>query len=108
MVITVDTKLEVSENGVKQSSVAENFPERKLILINRSRWSEIKNERVKEGIALHEFASLKGLESTGRYSESAKYLAIFGLSVDSMTRSDLDEIRLSAETEKVPVSLPMG
>ena len=62
-----------------QESVALNWPERQTIQVNRSRWKEIMNPFLREGISLHEFLSLQGLESTGDYTFSATYVEKFGI-----------------------------
>ncbi|RZA09913.1 MAG: hypothetical protein EOP11_00120 [Proteobacteria bacterium] len=67
----------------EQESVAVNEPANRFILINRARWAAIASEHVKEAVALHEALSLAGLESTGAYPFSARYLAKFGGRADA-------------------------
>ena len=82
--LIVDTPLKVVLGGIEQESVAANEPATKTIYINRARWRSITDVRVFEGIALHEVASLKGLERTGVYTYSAQYLSIFSLSTTTL------------------------
>jgi hypothetical protein len=81
-VITVDRKLYVTVNGMKQECVALNHPSTRMIEVNRARWKALQNPRFKEGMALHEVLSLAGLEATGRYSYSAIYLSAFGYAAE--------------------------
>ncbi|MGZ3693979.1 MAG: hypothetical protein ACXWQO_07245 [Bdellovibrionota bacterium] len=94
MVVVTEKNIQVEKNGVTQESVAENYPSRKLILVNRARWQAITNPRVKQGIALHEYAGLLKLENTGNYVLSAEYVSKFGLSEDALTTSDLARLRV--------------
>ncbi|MGZ3694296.1 MAG: hypothetical protein ACXWQO_08935 [Bdellovibrionota bacterium] len=77
-VVVTDTPLMVDLDGVTQESTAVNQPDKNLILINRARWNKISNPELKRGIALHEVASLKGLESTGNYPLSSAYVSKHG------------------------------
>ena len=79
-VLVVDTALSVSADGREQFSLAENDLETQTVLINRARWMTLTDAHLLEAIAFHEIASLAGLESTGRYPISEKYLASFQLS----------------------------
>lgn len=78
-IVVVDDALDIKFRDLIQNSVAVNTPAQNLIMINRARWNDIQDSRVKEGIALHEILSLKGLEQTGLYPFSAKYLTLQGL-----------------------------
>lgn len=82
--IVVDDTLNVKLKGLVQNSVAINIPEKNEILINRQRWQQITNGHLKEGVALHEVLSLRGLEHTGNYPISAKYVSMEGLSSDEL------------------------
>jgi hypothetical protein len=86
-VITVDNALNVQAKDLIQNSVAKNFQDLNLILVNRQRWAAIAYDTIKEGIALHEVSSLLGIEETGKYSISAKYVSLQGASVDQLKRS---------------------
>jgi hypothetical protein len=101
LVMTVDQPLIEERDGIQQDSVSSNYPERNLILVNRARWNAISDGRVKEGLALHEYASLKRLENTGLYTYSSQYLAKFGLSIDAFTKSDLLNLRIEKEIPRV-------
>jgi hypothetical protein len=77
-VIVTNTPLKVDLDGVSQESIAVNLAAKNLIVINRLRWKQLTSEVLKRGIALHEVASLKGLESTGNYPFSAQYVSQYG------------------------------
>ena len=83
--LVVDEPLEVERHGVVQESIAMNYSADQKVLINRFRWNEVSDKRIKEAIALHEIASLAGLETTGRYPISRAYLAAVGLEGDAET-----------------------
>lgn len=78
----VDQQLTVEYQGVSQESVATNTPASGWILINRYRWKQIRQPRLREAVALHEIASLAGLEGTGRYPISSAYLGKFQFEPD--------------------------
>jgi hypothetical protein len=65
-------------DGTSQESIALNFPTSGRIKVNRTRWEHLSNEFVRRGIALHELLGLKGIESTGNYPYSGRYLATHG------------------------------
>jgi hypothetical protein len=73
-VIVVDEALDVHVKDLIQDSVAANEPHTMTIMINRARWNAIKSPHLKEAIALHEILSLKGLEETGFYPISGRFL----------------------------------
>jgi hypothetical protein len=79
-VLVVEESLSVSFGGAKQDSVAVNIPADALIKVNRTRWIGLKTEKLKEAVALHEVLSLIGVERTGYYEISARYLEQAGLS----------------------------
>jgi hypothetical protein len=79
-ILVVDDTLLVTLDGSIQNSIAVNEPAKGLIRINRARWNLLKDERLKEAVALHEVLSLRRIESTGDYSYSARYLEVYGLS----------------------------
>lgn len=74
-IIFVDEALNVEIQDLIQSSVAFNSPKNQTILVNRTKWLGLMNNYLKQTIALHEFLSLIGLESTGTYPVSAKLWA---------------------------------
>lgn len=65
-------------DGTSQESIALNFPTSGRIKVNRTRWEHLSNEFVRRGIALHELLGLKGIETTGNYPYSGRYLATHG------------------------------
>lgn len=79
-VLVVDESLSVTFGNTKQDSIAVNIPAEGLIKVNRYRWSALKLEKLKEAVALHEVLSLIGVERTGYYEISARYLEQAGLS----------------------------
>lgn len=95
-VLVVDTPLFVESAGLRQDSIAVNDRSDQTIQINRSRWKMIQSRSMKEGIALHELLSLAGLESTGQYPFTSRYMASFGLKA-SRFGVDWQEASLRAE-----------
>jgi len=79
-ILVVEDRLVVTLGGIAQESIAVNQPGKGLIQINRSRWTNLRDDRLKEAVALHEVLSLRRIERTGDYSYSARYLEAFGLS----------------------------
>jgi hypothetical protein len=69
-------------DGTSQESIALNFPTSGRIKVNRARWEHLSNEFVRRGIALHELLGLKGIESTGNYPYSSRYLATHGYDIN--------------------------
>ncbi len=104
MVIAVDKYLPITINGITQNSAATNDPDHGVILVNTPLWNEITDEHAREGLALHEFASLKHLESTGQYPYSSIYLAKFGLNVN-VWQSNADEKSIENEVPRVMKAL---
>jgi hypothetical protein len=78
--VVVDEPLTVRFQDLTQESVAVNEPANWLIKINRGRWNSLKSAKLQEAIALHEVLSLIGIERTGYYEVSARYLEEAGLS----------------------------
>jgi hypothetical protein len=78
-VLVTTKKLIIETGSQKQVCVAMNTPSIRTITINSAAWMQIKNANAKEGLALHEFLSLEGLEKTGEYPISGKYFAAFDL-----------------------------
>jgi len=74
-VLVVNEPLRVTFDGITQDSVATNRPAERLILVNRFKWAEIHDETVRMGIALHEALSVFGLESTGKYPISSRFVS---------------------------------
>ncbi|MGZ3695673.1 MAG: hypothetical protein ACXWQO_16295 [Bdellovibrionota bacterium] len=83
-ILVVEVPLPVQKDGYTQESAATNDPASGKILINRTRWQSIKNLRLREAVALHEAASLKRIEDTGRYTFSREYISLFGMYEDDL------------------------
>ena len=95
-VVTVDTPLKILVGTSYQDSVAVNDPKESLILVQRARWENVKDERIKAGIVLHEILSLVGIEETGFYPISSRYVTALGAPSDSIkTVKDQDHTYLS-------------
>lgn len=62
-------------NKRKMTKTAINIPEKNLIFINRSLWNRVSNPELKQGIALHEYFGLAGIE-TDEYKVSADVLRL--------------------------------
>jgi len=77
--VAVDDALDVRVKDLIQNSVAINFPDTGLVMVNRSRWNAIPDTNLMEGIALHEILSLAKLEQTGTYPYSSKYVAMLNV-----------------------------
>lgn len=73
------TPLTVELQGINQEVTAINFKNPSTILINEKRWLNIKEEAIKEALALHELLSLVGIEKTGVYFISKNYLVKNGI-----------------------------
>lgn len=86
-ILVVNRPLLVTLNGVVQESIATNNPVDNTIEINRTRWKAITDNHLKEAVTLHEIRSLLGLESTGHYPVSGRYLALFALSPSDLYRT---------------------
>lgn len=69
----------VELDGVQQEVTAVNFKNPSMILLNEKRWLAIKNEILKEALALHELLGLVGIEKTGNYFISKNYLVKNGI-----------------------------
>jgi hypothetical protein len=80
-VLTTSENLPVEANNIFQNSVAKNIRASKTIVIHRELWAQITDFRIKKALALHELAGLIGLESTGDYHFSEKYLSSEGVVV---------------------------
>jgi hypothetical protein len=69
----------VNQDGVQQRAAAVNYQDSDLIVIDQELWSEIGDLSIKKALALHEVLGLAGLEQTGDYPISEKYLASLGV-----------------------------
>jgi hypothetical protein len=103
-IIVVDDPLTVNIGDATQDCVAVNFPSKNLIRINRSNWNSISNAAIKEGLALHEMLSLFGLEESGVYRYSSRYLSAYSLDPDAIYKKfpvhtgDLEILKISDDT----------
>lgn len=107
-IIVVDENLGVRHKGYIQNSVAVNLPQTRVILVNRTKWNAINDMRMREAIAIHEVLSLEKIESTGKYSISAKYLHLQGSSdlelITSLSVNQIKQIKTldtQASNEKI-------
>jgi hypothetical protein len=73
-IIVTDQPLNISVDGFVQVSAAENDPSQNLIIINRKSYEGISGTDVQQALALHEFLSLMGVESTANYPISSQFL----------------------------------
>jgi hypothetical protein len=69
-----DEDLWVAINGQNQKSTAKNFPKTSTITINRALWNSIPTRDRKLSLAFHELLGLAGLEKSGEYSISQRYV----------------------------------
>lgn len=90
-ILVTDNPLGSVRGRYEQESIAINIPEQTTVLVNRFRWQEATNDRLREGLALHEVLSLRGLEGTGNYRISGAYLARFSLSLQDLQPLPKDE-----------------
>ncbi|OFZ31115.1 MAG: hypothetical protein A2622_00490 [Bdellovibrionales bacterium RIFCSPHIGHO2_01_FULL_40_29] len=74
-IIISNEPLFVSVEGIQQQSVAVNYHHPDRIVLHRSAWLAIQDSSAKEALALHEYLSLLGLESSGRYDISKNLTA---------------------------------
>lgn len=80
-ILVTQQTLVVTKDGIRQDSVAVNYPTKDLIVLNRARWAS-QPARVQQGLALHEILGLEGIETTGNYAVSQRFLMNAGLSCD--------------------------
>jgi hypothetical protein len=78
-VLVSNDPLQVTSGDVTQESAAVNSTSPDTIVINRVRWNRISSQEVKNALALHEVLGLAGIEDTGTYVVSAKYLFVRGI-----------------------------
>ncbi|OFZ29255.1 MAG: hypothetical protein A2622_07495 [Bdellovibrionales bacterium RIFCSPHIGHO2_01_FULL_40_29] len=91
IVVEDDLKV-IATKDTLQNSVAVNDRKTKVIYIQRARWAAITDTNLKEGIAIHEIASLLGIERTGAYKISAKYIAEAGFPFNKISKTKKDEL----------------
>lgn len=97
--LVADKVLSVQLEGIIQNLAAINIQELGLVVINSQRLDGIYDRVLREAIALHEFFSLKGWETTGYYPYSSQYLFQKGLDVRALENAlYVDRIKqISAE-----------
>jgi hypothetical protein len=93
-IVVRGVRLYAGEEGVGQESAAVNYPAAKQILVDGGRWEEITSVHVRRALALHELLGLAGLESTGQYPYSHRYLQNAGESCEK-------DLCISFPTERV-------
>lgn len=82
-ILTSEVPLYSVKGEVRQFSTAINYKNPDTIVIYGPRWSDLRNKPVKLALALHEVLSLAGVEETGVYTVSQKYLAANGIECNS-------------------------
>ncbi len=83
-IMSLDVSISARYQNLLQDSVAANDPIYRIIIVNPAKWRAIRSGVVAEGIALHEVASILGLEKTGRYPITSEYVRAFGWSVHDL------------------------
>ncbi|MGZ3774236.1 MAG: hypothetical protein ACXVCY_03975 [Pseudobdellovibrionaceae bacterium] len=73
-VTVTDETIWVTINGQKQISTAVNYANTKMVVINRSLWNKIPTREQKLSLVFHEILGLVGIETSGDYSVSKRYL----------------------------------
>jgi hypothetical protein len=74
-IVVTNEPIFVIVDGVRQQSVAANFHDPNRIVLHRSAWLAIKDPDTKKALALHEYLSLLGIESSGNYEVSRNITA---------------------------------
>lgn len=78
-IVITNEVLPVVKDKTTQEGIAINYPQNNMVVVNRARWQNISNPTVQQAVALHECLSILGLESTGDYTYSQKYMMMKGL-----------------------------
>lgn len=68
---------------VRQFSTVINYKNPDTIVVYGPRWNDLRNNSIKSALALHEVLSLAGIEETGVYTVSQRFLAANGISCSS-------------------------
>jgi ankyrin repeat protein len=97
-VIITDQSLDVSKDGFTQNSAAENQPENNLIIVNRESYTVLA-ATVQQALALHEFLSLMGIESTGNYPISGKFLSVYTGGTEASSEQAISSASNSVEIQ---------
>ncbi len=100
--VVVEGPLQVPLEQSIQNSVAVNDRTTNIIYIHRDRWQKIFDVKTKEAIAIHEVASLLGLESTGSYPISSSYISG---SVNTVCDSDKNEVDENGNEHRLRLTL---
>lgn len=87
---------------VRQFSTVINYKGPDTIIVYGPRWSDLKNNSIKSALALHEVLSLAGIEQTGVYTVSQRFLAANGISCESGLCENLP--RYNCTLSKMPFS----
>lgn len=87
---------------VRQFSTAINYKDPDTIVVYGPRWNDLKNNAIKLSLALHEVLSLAGVEETGVYTVSQRYLSENGIACDSGLCENLP--RYNCTFSKMPFS----
>lgn len=78
-VIVSPEPLFVMKGNLVQECTAKNYRDPDTILISRPNWKQIQSEPVKQALAFHEVLGLAGIEGTGDYRVSNRYLRNLGV-----------------------------
>jgi hypothetical protein len=78
-VVVVNEPLVITVGDGTQECVAINYPLKQIVQLNGARWKAISDPKVREGLALHEILSILGMETSGQYPYSGRYLSAFSL-----------------------------
>ncbi len=81
----------VAKGGVVQECTAKNIRSPDTIIVNKRAWDKIRSESVKQALALHEILGLAGIESTGDYRVSNRFLRSLGVDCQSGLCDDRPE-----------------
>jgi len=95
LLIVVDEALNVVVQELVQNSVAFFIPELQIILINGEKWkrlASLPNKNLKKSTALHEILGLLGIEKTGKYPISSKFLTGMNRITSQRTLADIGVI----------------
>lgn len=87
---------------LRQFSTVINFKNPDTIVIYGPKWNDIKNKSVKYALALHEVLSLAGIEETGSYLVSNRFLASAGVICSSGLCENIP--RFNCSLYKMPFS----
>jgi uncharacterized protein len=98
-ILISDNELPISHDGVIQNGAAENHPNQNLIILSRQDYSKIGSAALQQALALHEYLSLMGVESTGNYPISGAYLSAVNDVNSGNSSQTVASVAMSAETQ---------